>query len=69
MKSFHKVVTSIKQLTIFSESFILDVWEGSEYAFGLEFYIIIIQKQSTSTRCKASKSIDKGSTLSIFCDG
>ena len=41
MKSFAKVVASFEQWTIYSKNFILYVWEGFEYAFEWEFYIII----------------------------
>ena len=32
MKLFVKLVNGFQPLTVFEKSFILDVWEGSEYA-------------------------------------
>ena len=42
MKRFAKIVNGYKLLTIFTKRSILDVWQGSEYASGIDdlsFYI------------------------------
>ena len=33
MEIFVKIINSWKRVTIFAKSYILDVWQGSEYAF------------------------------------
>ena len=41
MERFAKIVNSWKPLTIFAQRYILDVWQNSEYTFGMSLYVHI----------------------------
>ena len=65
MERFEKIVEGFDPLTIFAKRFILDVWQGSEYATAADAYFNLGKKVSRNYR--GYSNVEISSFLATVC--